>query len=549
MNNSDFNRRQFLQSAFYSSLVLGSAALPGIISNAAAMPASLNKRILVNLNLSGGPDLRHLIVPAFDPADDSFGGKYWKHRARAHKLAETGVTAQQRYEDDYVEFTVGNGGWNAQGLVDASGINSSVKFGIWREAGWLIDMFSRGNAALVFNAVGGTNRAHDLSSLMLEQGDVLTSLNKRDGSGWGGRLARSAGGKAISLTSSPSPFLFGPVGAAPNYNPASTDNIDLRSIESSRDIGLFDFNIESDQLTNFDDKMARAAKSYYAALRQEQIGLAYQKARDHEQTVREFGELVSGLLNDTNIPIPQDIRALYETIAGVNIDPNDSGNNGRRVLRSTGFGRQIRNLYDMIAVNDLTQLDPRVLSLEYGGWDSHGNQRQIPAVLATDPNNPFVDRGIEDNLRDIFGGKFGPNPNDPSALHGGFSSLWASLPAAADRANIAVTIAGEFGRQIRDNGDSGTDHGKGNLMLVIGERVRGGVYGEIFQDAEVDKYDNTSIRTPDIDPLTEIDSIFSKVSDWVVPGSGSSVYRRTAPNFSGEAPLIEVPGMFNNLFL
>jgi len=556
MNNNNFNRRQFLQSAFYSSVVLGSSALPGVISNASAMPAPLNKRILVNLNLSGGPDLRHLLVPAYDPSDDSFGGKYWKHRTRAHRLAETGVTAQQRYEEDYVEFTVGNGSWNGAGLVDATGVNGNVKFGIWREAGWLIDMFSRGNVALVFNAVGGTNRAHDLSSLMLEQGDVLTRLNNRGASGWGGRLARSAGGKAISLTSSPSPFLFGPVGAAPNYNPALIDNIDLRSIENSRDIGLFDFNIESDQLTNFDDKMGRAAKSYYAALRQEQIGLAYRKARDHERTVREFGDLVGGLLNDTSIPIPQDIRALYETVNGINIDPNNSSNNGRRVLRLSGFGRQIRNLYDMIAVNDLTQLDPRVLSMIYGGWDSHADQRRVPAQLAgdpgngvlPDPNNPFVDRGIEDNLKDIFGGKFGPSPNDPSALHGGFSALWASLPRASDRANMVVSIAGEFGRQIRDNGDRGTDHGKGNLMLVISESVRGGVYGDIFQDAEVDKYDDMSLRTPDIDPLTEIDSLFSKVSDWVVPGSGVSVYPRTAPGFSGEAPLIEVPGMFNNLF-
>lgn len=549
MNNNNFDRRQFLQSVFYSSLMLGTSVLPGIPSNAMAMPAALNKRILVNLNLDGGPDLRHLIVPAFDPSDDSFGGKYWKHRTRAHKLVETGVTAQQRYEDDYVEFVVGNSSWNSAGLVDATSVNANVKFGIWREAGWLIDMFSQGNAALVFNAVGGTNRAHDLSSLMLEQGDVLTNLNNRAASGWGGRLARSAGGKAISLSSSPSPFLFGPVGAAPNYNPALTDNIDLRSIENSRDIGLFDFNIESDQLTNFDDKMARAASSYYAALRQEQVGFAYQKAQDHEHTVREFGELVSGLLNDSNIPIPHDIRALFETVDNVNIDPNNSGNNGRRVLRSSGFGRQIRNLYDMIAVNDLTQLDPRVLAMSYGGWDSHSNQRQIPDELESDPNNPFVNRGIENNLRDIFGGRFGPNPYDPSALHSGFSALWASLPVASDRENIVITIAGEFGRQIRDNGDSGTDHGSGNLMMIIGEQVHGGVYGEIFQDTEIDKYDDSSFRTPDINPLTEIDSIFSKVSDWVTPGSGTSVFHRTAPTFSGDAPLIEVPGMFNNMFV
>lgn len=553
MSNRDFSRRQFLQSAFYSSLVFGSGAAPMLGSSAFAAPAPLNKKLLVNLNLSGGPDLRHLLVPAYDPVDDSFGGKYWKHRTRAHRLAETGVTAQQRYEDDYVEFQVGDSNWNAKGLVDATGVNSGVKFGIWREAGWLIDMVREGNVALVFNAVGGTNRAHDLSSLMLAQGDTQIGLNSRGASGWGGRLARSAGGKAISLSSSPSAFLFGPSGVAPNYNPAIADNRDLISVENSRRFGLFDYNLESDQFSNQDDKMARAAKNYYAALRQEQLARAYEKAQDHEAKIREFGELVKSLLTDENVPVPDIIRALDTGVGNINVDPNDPGNPGdpnhRRVLRSTSFANQIQNLYDIIAINDVAQLNPRVLSMGYGGWDSHGGQRQTPEILLTDPNNPFQSRGIENGLRDIFGGKFGPNPYDPNALHCGLSALWESLPNPGAGSNLVFTVAGEFGRQIRDNGDSGTDHGKGNLMLVIGESVRGGVYGDIFPDTEVDKYDNESLRTPDIDPRTEIDSIFSKVCDWVAPNSGRNVFPRTAAGYTGEAPMIEMPSMFDNMMI
>ncbi|RBP53743.1 DUF1501 domain-containing protein [Arenicella xantha] len=541
MNTNNFSRRQFLQSALCSGLLYGTGALPSVISSASALPAPLQNRLLVNLNLSGGPDLRHLIVPAYDSTPDSFGAKYWKHRDRAHQLASTGVTAQQRWEQDYYPITVGGQGWSS-GMVDPGNLNGGTTFGIWREAGWLIDMVRSGNGALIFNAVGGTNRAHDLSSLMLSQGNVLSELNDRDRSGWGGRVARSAGGNSISLTSTPSSFCFGPKGLAPNYNPNAIDNFDLISVEDSRDIGLFDFNIESNQFYDFDDKMARAAKSYYAGLRQERVASVYQKFMDHEAKVREFGELIQGRL--VTVPIPDVVQALYSNINGINIDPNDSGSTGRRVLRQRHLGYQIRNLYDIVAANDL--LTPSVMSMSYGSWDSHGNQRQVPSILASDPHNPDVGRGIENGLKDIFGGQYGNNPSDASAFHSGFSALYASLPQA-DRNKIVITIAGEFGRQIRDNGDAGTDHGKGNLMLVLGEGVRGGVYGEMFPDDEVDKYDNTSLRTPDIDPRSEIDTFFSKVSDWVAPGSANAVFPRMASSYAGEAPLLELPGLFDNL--
>lgn len=551
--NNHFNRRRFLQSAFASSLLYGSGAIPTLISSAQAMPAPLNRRMLANLNLSGGPDMRHLIVPAYDPSDNTFGGKYWKHRWRSHRLVgNDSSTWQQRWNDDYYPITVSGSGWNA-GLADVGSLNTGVTFGIWREAGWLIDMFRSGHVALIFNAVGGKNRAHDLSSLMLAQGNVLSTQNDKDRSGWGGRVARSAGGNSLSLTSSPSTFSFGPLGSAPNYNPDRIDNQDLISVKDARNFGLFDFDISERQYNNNDYKMARAAKSYYAGLRNEVVSQAYQKFLDHESTIREFGDLVKGRL--ATVPIPYLIDALRNGIDDPNGNPinpepditdSDYGE-ARRVLRSTGFGTQIRNLYDVIAANDL--LDTRVASLSYGGWDSHGTQRQVPAVLSTDPNNPYQNRGIENGLRDIFGGQFGTNPIDSNALHCGFSALWKSLEGISGRQNLVLTVAGEFGRQIRDNGDLGTDHGKGNLMLVIGESVRGGIYGEMFPDTEIDKYDNASLRTPDIDPRTEIDQFFSQVADWIAPGSAASVFPRMASGYSGDAPDIELAGMFDSLMI
>ncbi len=552
MSTNNFDRRQFLQSALCSGLLYGAGSLPGFMSSAQAAPAPLNQRIIANLFFDGGVDFRHLIVPAYDPAPDSFGNKYWKHRWRAHRVSETNqATWQARFEDDYYPITVGGSGWNG-GLVDVGGLNSGTTFGIWREAGWLIDMFRAGNVALVFNAVGGTNRAHDLSSLMLNQGNLLSSLNQQDRSGWGGRLARSAGGNSISLISSPTPFSFGPFGNSPNYNPNRIDNRELISIQNSREIGLFDFNFNDHQVNHRNQRRARTSKSYYAALRQETIPEVYEKFMDHESKVREFGNLIKARLE--SVPIPIYIQALMRGVNGpngqpINPEPNPNSENfgdPRRVLRNSySFGRQIQNFYDVVAANP--ELNPRVLSMRYGGWDSHNNQRVIPNVLASDPNTT-ESRGIESGFRDIFGGKFGSGQSSPNALHGGFSALWASLPNQSDRNNILLTMAGEFGRQIRDNGDAGTDHGKGNLMLVIGERCRGGVYGEMFPDSEVDKYDNTQLNTPDIDARTEIDHLFASVCNWVSPNSGQFVFPRTRSGYSGTAPIIERAGMFNALF-
>lgn len=544
MSFSNIKRRRFLQSALASGLLYGTGSLPALSS--LAMSAPLQNRVLANLNMSGGPDFRHLIVPEYDSDPDSFSNKYWKHRWRAHGIGNNQSAWQSRWNDDYYPITVGGEGWGDQ--EDAGSINNGTTFGIWREAGWLIDMFKSGNVALVFNAVGGTNRAHDLSELMLEQGNLLSGSNDRNRSGWGGRLARSAGGNVLALTSTPRPFTFGPVGIAPGYNPNAVDNRDLVSVENSREIGLFDHDLEQNQLYRTDQKIARAAKSYYSALHNEQIPDAYQKFLDHESKVREFGSLIQGRLSEPGNEIPGLIEALYTgvTVNGEAINPDPSTSNPRKVLRNGyGFGQQIRNLYDVIVANDL--LEMRVMSLDYGGWDSHANQRQVPGELTTDPNNPDVSRGIESGFRDIFGGQFGANPTDSNALHGGFSALWQSL-SQADRNNVVVTIAGEFGRQIRDNGDAGTDHGSGNLMLVISERCNGGVYGEIFPDTEVDKYDDASLGTPDIEGRTEIDHIFAAVSDWVTPNAGRVVFPRTSSSYSGESPLLENNVSFNNLF-
>lgn len=206
----------------------------------------------------------------------------------------------------------------------------------------------------------------------------------------------------------------------------------------------------------------------------------YWRLFEHERKLREFGEMIDARL--ATVPLPGAISALY------------SG--GSPTLVSGGFAKQVRNLYDSLACNDI--LDLRVASLEYNGWDSHKNQKAL----------------IEPKLEDMFGDRKG------------FETRYNELPADA-RQNITMVISGEFGRQLRANGDAGTDHGRGNAIILVGEKVRGGVYGEMFPPTELAKLNASS---PDIDGLTDIDHVFGAACDWVQQGSGGIVFpgRQTA---------------------
>jgi uncharacterized protein (DUF1501 family) len=69
-----------------------------------------------------------------------------------------------------------------------------------------------------------------------------------------------------------------------------------------------------------------------------------------------------------------------------------------------------------------------------------------------------------------------------------FNKLWTDVSSAIESFfadvhahdagdNLIMMLFTEFGRRVRDNG-SGTDHGAGGVAFVIGNRIKGGMYGE-----------------------------------------------------------------------
>ena len=98
----------------------------------------------------------------------------------------------------------------------------------------------------------------------------------------------------------------------------------------------------------------------------------------------------------------------------------------------------------------LLRADPgiRLAFADAGGWDHHVNE----------------------------GGAEGQLANRLRELAGALERFWEGLGDAAGE-TVLVALS-EFGRTARENGSRGTDHGHGNVMLVLGGPVRGGaVYG------------------------------------------------------------------------
>src|SRR4029434_2063723 len=62
-------------------------------------------------------------------------------------------------------------------------------------------------------------------------------------------------------------------------------------------------------------------------------------------------------------------------------------------------------------------------------------------------------------------------------LNDGLLAFYTDLKNQGLLEDTLVLSFSEFGRRISENGSGGTDHGAATVMLAIGGRVNGGVYG------------------------------------------------------------------------
>jgi len=54
---------------------------------------------------------------------------------------------------------------------------------------------------------------------------------------------------------------------------------------------------------------------------------------------------------------------------------------------------------------------------------------------------------------------------------------------------VVVAVYSEFGRRVTANASDGTDHGTASSMFLLGQAVRGGMYGEAPSLTDLDQGD------------------------------------------------------------
>ncbi len=146
---------------------------------------------------------------------------------------------------------------------------------------------------------------------------------------------------------------------------------------------------------------------------------------------------------------------------------------------NTGLARDMRTIASMIKLD----LGLRVATVDYGGWDTHNTQDYSP-------NN----------------GNYSNKIGTLSDALAAFYKVLDGSEANALSKRTTVLVMSEFGRRVRENADRGTDHGTGNVFLVMGGNVRGGVHGE-FPGLQNDQL----FSQTDLKPTTDYRTILSEV--------------------------------------
>ena len=116
-------------------------------------------------------------------------------------------------------------------------------------------------------------------------------------------------------------------------------------------------------------------------------------------------------------------------------------------------------------------------TVEYGGDTVAQYMRNIAQVHIAELGTRVLYTTAPYNSFDTHAGELANHTRLWTETSAAVADFYDDLKEHHASDNVVLLVFSEFGRRVHDNG-SGTDHGAGGVSFVIGDNIKGGLYGE-----------------------------------------------------------------------
>ena len=151
-----------------------------------------------------------------------------------------------------------------------------------------------------------------------------------------------------------------------------------------------------------------------------------------------------------------DLERVVATLGPALASARNSG--GAATSSATARGTDLSTQLATVAACIAADAPTRIYSVSIGGFDTHADEKDAQSRLVGQ-----VDAAVSSFASEVATGPHGPD--------------------------VVVVLYSEFGRRVAANASRGTDHGTASNVLVVGQSVTGGMYGEQPSLTDLDQGD------------------------------------------------------------
>ena len=149
---------------------------------------------------------------------------------------------------------------------------------------------------------------------------------------------------------------------------------------------------------------------------------------------------------------------------------------------------------DALKGADILRTAPQTYSssVEYGGSPFAQWLKNIAQVHLSGFGTRILYTGVNPGTFDAHANQNITFPKLWGDVSNAVGDFYQDLKEHSANEEVVILLFTEFGRRVQENG-SGTDHGSGGVAFMIGDAVKGGLYGE-YPSLEPDKLDHGDLQ-------------------------------------------------------